>query len=132
MLKIEDITTLDEAVVYLSHLSKFGETLSIDDIHLSQKKDKGGYKDSYLNYAKMITDKFDDAYILLAPLLIMNPNGAELEKKLKPIMALKNSIKLERTFEDNEVPEQTVYVAFYLLKNYVFPDLYLGFNGGVR
>ena len=124
MLKLEDIKTLEEAVVYLSHITKKGHKLTLDEIHLAAKTHgQNGMRNAYFLYSKMITDKFDDAYILLSPLLMMNSKRAELEKKIEHIMSLKNTLDIKVNYKESEVHPQAVFIAFYLLKNQVLPNL---------
>lgn len=135
MLRIEDVTTLDEGVVFLSHANNDKNKLTLHEIDLAIKTHgQKGMRNCYFNYVKMIIDKLDDAYILLAPLIIMNPKTDELSEKAKSLMsevkAYTKDFKIEYHTHVEEHP-QALYVAFYLLKNYVFPDMYLGFNRGV-
>ncbi len=125
MLKLEEIKSIDEGVVYLSHINNDRKKLTLDGIHLALKEKKGGNKDSYFNYAKMIIKSFDTAYGMFLPLIIMNPKRDELYKKTKSLMseikAHTKDFKIDYHQHTEEHPE-ALYVAFYLIKNQILPD----------
>ena len=127
MLNLESITTIDEAVIYLSMTdnskNKIMNTYEIDialKIH-----GKGGFRDIYFNYIKMIHSVLEDAYSLALPLILFSK---ESESKLKALDEIKSNIKKIKTKSEKNIPKanlhpKAVFVCFYLLINYVFPEL---------
>lgn len=129
--EINEIKSLDEAVIYLSHINNDKNKLTQIEIDLAIKTHgQNGTRALYFIYSKMITDKFDDAYVLLSPLLIMSSKRDELIKKIENIMSISKRLNIEITYEEKEVHQQTLFIAFYLLKNHILPDLKpLNFGG---
>lgn len=132
LLKLEDITTINEATVYLSITDASNKQLSLDEITVAQKTHgQNGFKNAYQNYVQMIIQSIDEAYELLLPLLFFNKNRNELIKKAKSIVSQIKSIKTDIKYTLNIHPK-AVFVGFYLLKNYLLPNLKTPKVGGVK
>ena len=109
-----------------------GKQLSLDEITVAQKTyGQNGIKDAYFNYVYMIVKSIDKSYELFLPLLILNKNANELIEKAESLITQIKACNMQKISEV-EIHPKAVFIGFYLLKNYLLPDLKAPKFGGVR